>query len=708
MAATNTKPYYNYGLSALDFPSQQPSINIYIGFWAYSPTHGKDHAIRRPAVSLRPSARACRRGQSRGIAVRPVSPVGDTVSGKQWLMVIGINHYLSWPKLNTAVNDAKALKDVLLDRYYFDSDHLIELYDADATRRNILQKFRYLAKKVKPEDSLLVYYAGHGQIDPITKEGSWIPVESDTSNPAEWLSNHDIRNYLRADVIKARHILLVSDSCFSGGFFRGKRGKLPEVTDRMIKKAYRLASRQALTSGGLEPVSDAGFGDHSVFAYFMIQSLKNNNDPYLIPSAFFSDIRAGVSQNAEQLPTFGSLHDTGGQQGGEMVLFLKQEQRAKSLQAAEKKKWAELERLKQMEASVAKAKQQEDAEMAVRQKALAKLDAKIVAMKRRMGTSAALGDDSLENMVAMIDQKEAQEQKLRQLQRDRQAAERKRQAEIAALKAAQKRKEEDTFKADMANYQKIAHSKYGQELKDSAWKILESKYPELRPKELLFVTIPSGSFSMGSNDGDSDEKAVHTVHINSFRMSKYEITQSQWESVMGSNPRHFKGANRPVEQVSWDDIQTFIRKLISQTGKHFRLPTEAEWEYAARAGTTTRYSWGDDVGNNRANCDGCGSRWDNKETAPVGSFQPNSFGLYDMHGNVWEWVQDCYHDSYKGAPNDGSAWEKNTSIFSDDCVGRVLRGGSWGDGPGGMRSAGRDWGTPGDRYGSGGFRLVQD
>jgi len=216
------------------------------------------------------------------------------------------------------------------------------------------------------------------------------------------------------------------------------------------------------------------------------------------------------------------------------------------------------------------------------------------------------------------------------------------------------------------------------------------------------VTIPSGSFMMGSNDEDSDEKPVHRVHINSFKMGKYEVTQPLWQAVMGKNPSRFKGENRPVENVSWNDIQTFIRKLNSQTGKHFRLPSEAEWEYAARAGSTTKYSWGDSAGHNLANCDGCGSQWDKEKTAPVGSFSANKFGLYDMHGNVWEWVQDRWHDSYNGAPNDGSAWVSGSESY------RVLRGGSWLTDPYALRLAVRYTFSLTTRVNGFGFRLVQD
>jgi formylglycine-generating enzyme required for sulfatase activity len=166
---------------------------------------------------------------------------------------------------------------------------------------------------------------------------------------------------------------------------------------------------------------------------------------------------------------------------------------------------------------------------------------------------------------------------------------------------------------------------------------------------------------MGCSPGDggcySEEKPPHQVTVRPFRIGRYEVTQGQWQAVMGANPSSFKGDDRPVENVSWDDVQTFLKRLNAQTdGTPYRLPTEAEWEYAARARVTTAYWWGTEIGSGKANCDGCGSQWDNQETAPVGSFKANPFGLYDTVGNVWEWVQDCYHDSYQGAPTDGSEW----------------------------------------------------
>jgi len=223
------------------------------------------------------------------------------------------------------------------------------------------------------------------------------------------------------------------------------------------------------------------------------------------------------------------------------------------------------------------------------------------------------------------------------------------------------------------------------------------------------VIIPPGSFRMGdlNGGGDSDEQPVHRVTINySFAVGKTEVTQAQWRAVMGNAPSYFTGDNRPVEQVSWNDTQDFLNKLnatLGLTGRadRFRLLSESEWEYVARAGTTTTYSWGNDIGRNNANCDGCGSRWDNEETSPVGSFAPNPFGLYDLHGNVWEWVEDCYADSYGGAPSDGGARTGQNSCY------RVLRGGSWSNNPGLLRSANRSRYTPDFRNVNSGFRLAR-
>ncbi|MCH7543001.1 MAG: formylglycine-generating enzyme family protein [Proteobacteria bacterium] len=223
------------------------------------------------------------------------------------------------------------------------------------------------------------------------------------------------------------------------------------------------------------------------------------------------------------------------------------------------------------------------------------------------------------------------------------------------------------------------------------------------------VEIPAGMFRMGEfQGGGNDQRSLHMVRIATpFAMGKYEVTFEAYDQFAVATGRELPDdrgwgrGKRPVMRVSWNDAVAYARWLSEQTGKRYRLPTEAEWEYAARAGSTTRYWWGNDIGRNNANCIGCGSRWDNKQTAPVGSFRPNDFGLYDTAGNVWEWVEDCWNKSYDGAPSDGSAW------LGGDCSNRVLRGGSWVFIPWGLRSAYRFRGWTVNRYVDFGFRVAR-
>ena len=224
------------------------------------------------------------------------------------------------------------------------------------------------------------------------------------------------------------------------------------------------------------------------------------------------------------------------------------------------------------------------------------------------------------------------------------------------------------------------------------------------------VSIPGGTFRMGdlNGGGGDDERPVHSVTVPDFKLGKFEVTFTQWDACVADggcgrytpDDRGWGRGNRPVMSVSWDDIQGFIDWLNARTGGNFRLPTEAEWEYASRAGSTTKYSWGNSIGSNRANCnDDCGDRWSN--TAPVGSFSANAWGLHDLHGNVWEWVQDCRNKNYRGAPTNGRAWT------SGDCSRRVIRGGSWLNNPWALRSASRSGFTRSFRSDIG-FRLAQD
>ena len=228
------------------------------------------------------------------------------------------------------------------------------------------------------------------------------------------------------------------------------------------------------------------------------------------------------------------------------------------------------------------------------------------------------------------------------------------------------------------------------------------------------VVIPSGSFNMGSIKGDADEGPVHRVTFKrTFAMSKTEVTQGQWKEIMGNNRSTFNtcGDDCPVEQVSWNDAQAFIQKLNAKTGKQYRLPTEAEWEYACYGVSLPEMPPEEDVEKILLPAyEYCGEKgsdllaWTISDsdgiTHRVGQKLANSFGLYDMSGNVWEWVEDSYHDSYNGATTDGSAWK-------GDGEKRVIRGGSWYNRPQDVRAAIRGRMVAGFRDNGIGFRLVR-
>ena len=218
--------------------------------------------------------------------------------------------------------------------------------------------------------------------------------------------------------------------------------------------------------------------------------------------------------------------------------------------------------------------------------------------------------------------------------------------------------------------------------------------------DMKFALIPEGKFVMGSEEFEWS-KPVHNVKIQTpFYLGMYPVTQREWKAIMGNNPSEFNGNDLPVESVSWNEVQDFIKKLNEKEGTNkYRLPTEAEWEYATRAGTTTRYSFGDD--DSKLGEYAWFYEKSVDKTHPVGKKEANPWGLYDVHGNVWEWVQDTWHDTYNGAPDDGSAWRDGVSAD------RVVRGGGWFifaryD----CRSARRH--VQGDRIRFLGFRLLQE
>ncbi|KST62496.1 sulfatase-modifying factor protein [Mastigocoleus testarum BC008] len=228
---------------------------------------------------------------------------------------------------------------------------------------------------------------------------------------------------------------------------------------------------------------------------------------------------------------------------------------------------------------------------------------------------------------------------------------------------------------------------------------------------LEMVKIPGDTFTMGSPEDEEgrskDEGPQRQVTVPEFFMGKYQVTQAQYQQIMGANPSNFKGDKRPVEKVSWNNAVEFCKKLSQKTGRTYRLPSEAEWEYACRAGTTTPFYFDKTITTNLVNYNGDDTYASaprgiyRQKTTEVGTFPPNAFGLYDMHGNVWEWCQDTWHDNYKDALKDGSLLLDN-----DNRPQRVLRGGSWGSLPKNCRSAARIRYVSDYGYDNLGFRVV--
>ena len=244
---------------------------------------------------------------------------------------------------------------------------------------------------------------------------------------------------------------------------------------------------------------------------------------------------------------------------------------------------------------------------------------------------------------------------------------------------------------------------------------------KLKPKDTFrenpancpqMIVLPPGKFTMGSPAGEAgraaNEGPQHPITIaRQFAVSIYDVTFDEWNACVqvGGCPKvadsGYAGGNMPITNVTWNDAETYVEWLAKMTGQSYRLPTEAEWEYLARAGTTTTYYWGNDIGTGNANCMICGTQWDDKGLSPVGSFKPNLFGLFDVTGDVWQWLQDCFHKSYEGAPADGSAWT------SGDCSLRVDRGGSWISAASNLRIAFRGSYAAGSRSYSLGLRVAR-
>jgi len=266
-------------------------------------------------LNLFPAANASDRGIG---LVDKKQEISQIPLGNFYAVLIGIDDYDYWPRLSTAVKDINAIEDVLRTRYGFADNRIKRLTNRDATREGILESLEWLINNAGENDNVLIYYAGHGELDKVS--GYWVPIEAKQDKKGAYISNSTIRDYISA--MKAKHVYLVADSCFSGSLFAGAtRSKPPSVTGRYYQEVYNRMSRQGLTSGGTEPVSDEGYGGHSIFAYYFLKTLQENNDPFLTATSLFDRIAVPIANNSKQTPVSRPIRDVR-DEGGEFIFAL--------------------------------------------------------------------------------------------------------------------------------------------------------------------------------------------------------------------------------------------------------------------------------------------------------------------------------------------------------------------------------------------------
>jgi uncharacterized caspase-like protein len=240
--------------------------------------------------------------------------------GDYYALIIGIDNFRGeWPPLRNAVNDARSVQRLLEEKYNF--QYIRTLFNEQATRANILGEFEWLMNNVGTEDNLLIYYSGHGYYNEQLGKGFWVPVDAETRQMHHYISNEEIRSFMSG--IRTRHTLLVSDACFSGDIFRGKTLSIPyENSTKYYHKVYSLVSRNALTSGGIEPVMDGGKDGHSVFGYYFLKALEGNDKRYMDAGELYNEIKIPVVNNSNQTPAYNPVHDTG-DEGGQFIFITK-------------------------------------------------------------------------------------------------------------------------------------------------------------------------------------------------------------------------------------------------------------------------------------------------------------------------------------------------------------------------------------------------
>ncbi len=418
-------------------------------------------------------------------ALVPTVPLGEF-----YLLTIGIDHYEQaghFRSLHTAVCGASEVAQTLREHYGFAPERAFSLLDGQATREAIIDRLHELAVRLGPDDSLMVYYAGHGCLNQSLGIGYWIPVDGVANKPASWVDNSTVKNLFRGT--KARHVLLISDSCFAGDFFRESAAPAP-ITEAYAQMAFARSSRQALTSGGLEPVRDDGAQGHSVFTWFLLRELRESGQPYLLPSDLHARIRGGVAANARQQPLLGLLRETGGEEGGEFVLF--RQSGAVWLEELIRRQRERLTVLEEREQEVRTANAARQAEMEGKAQELKDLERRIQELQDRLFEREGAAEE-LDELVAMVVEQERRAAELERLRQEAEKARRVREQESERLQNEELKRREQEFEADRAKYARVYGSKLSTpEAKTKAWEALCRKW-KVDPRDRGELVWANGS-----------------------------------------------------------------------------------------------------------------------------------------------------------------------------------------------------------------------
>jgi formylglycine-generating enzyme required for sulfatase activity len=580
--------------------------------------------------------------KSRGIAKSLTNASQTAKTGKNYLLAIGINDYDHCPKLANAVKDVEDFAQLMTTSYGFQPDHIKVLRDKEASYRRILAAFKNLVSTVEPQDSVIIYFSGHGELDDILDEGYWIPVEAKPQHYNQYIPNSTIQKVLNK--INSFHTFLIVDSCYSGSLFL-------EGKTRFVSDAYDFPSRWGLTSGRATIVSDGKAGENSPFAKALLNTLSQTDSP-LNAGAVCDFVKQTVAATSDkkQLP-IGDPLSIKGHSGGQFVF------RPVLVKPALPEDVQAYQEANTVEEILAFMRNFPDSNL--RQAAVIKLEQALINPVPPPPPPPVLPAMPIEVAISSAFETAPTSPIL---------------VETPPPPAPEPPPMPAPAKVTTVN-------------------------PLLTIGEPIMVFVPGGTFQMGSADGQPREQPVHAVTLSDFYIGKFPVTQKEWLTVVGTNPSHFKGGeNRPVENVSWDDTQVFIEKLNALTGKNYRLPTEAEWEYAARGGNQSksyRYAGSDDLGK---------VAWYDKNAGfkshSVGKKQANELGIHDMSGNVWEWCQDWYADYTDEAKTNPKGPETGMA--------HVNRGGSWDFAASHCRTTYRCYDALESRMNALGFRLALD